>query len=248
MSLDVDHLTLRERERGLLIGGTGSGKSTLADVLGADWDRRYARRGGRRLIVDTKPRYHAEWQTTGVDARRRYKRWRGTFIGGSVVIDRPEDLGLAWQLGHRVAIVQGEGARDATRVLATVREFYRSANGRRPQLVQIDECLDLYHGNGVARGHDDVVTQCARAGRERGVALLAGSQRTRQMPATLLSEMSKLWAFRLDYTADAKRFREFGCPDFPNPVQPHVFRYWTKEDYPTVYGPYRLHLPAGATR
>lgn len=246
MSLDVDHLTLRERERGLLIGGTGSGKSTLADVLGSDWDRRYARKGGRRLVVDTKPRYHAQWQVNGVEAKRRYKGWRGTFIPGSVVVDDPRDLALAWQLGHRVVIVQGEGARDAARVIATVREFYRQANGSRPQLVQIDECLDLYHGNGVARGGDDVVTQCARAGRERGVALLAGSQRTRQLPATLMSEMSKLWAFRLDYTADAKRFREFGCPEFTNPSKPHVFHYWTKDDYPTVFGPYKLALPNGS--
>lgn len=240
----LDRISLRERERGLLIGGTGSGKSTLADVLGADWDTRYAGRAGRRLIVDSKPRYRAEWTARGQSAARRYRKWgHGQPVPGSVVVDAPDELDLAWKLGHRVVIVQGEGAVDVPRLVATARRFYRQASAGRPQLLQVDETLDFFHSNGAPRGGDDVFAQVARAGRERGLAALFGSQRTRQVPATLLSELTKLYAFRLDYTADAKRFQEMGAPPFPNPTEPHTFRYWTKDAYGSVFGPYRLSLP-----
>lgn len=238
--ISLDRISLRKSERGLLIGGTGSGKSTLGDLLGLDWDRRYPT--ARRLIVDSKPRYRAQWTTAGVEAARRYRSWgHGQPVPGSVVVDRPEDLQLVWKLGYRVAIAQGE-SRDVPRLVATMREFYRQADARRPSLIQVDECLDFFHANGAAIGGDPVIVQTARAGRERGVSLLAGSQRTYQMPATLMTEVTKLWAFALDSTKDAKRFQEFGCPVFTIPETDHVFRYWTKRDKRTVWGPYELNL------
>jgi energy-coupling factor transporter ATP-binding protein EcfA2 len=239
-SVPLDRISLRKSERGLLIGSTGSGKSTLADLLGSDWDRRYPT--ARRLIVDSKPRYRAQWTTRGVDASRRYRDWEyGQPVPGSVVVDEPGDLALVWKLGYRVAIVQGE-SRDVPRLVATMREFYRQASAKRPQLIMVDECLDFFHANGAAIGGDPVIAQTARAGRERGVSLLAGSQRTYQLPTTLLAEVTKLWAFALDAAKDAKRYQDFGCPLFPIPEENHVFRYWTKTDKRTVYGPYSLNL------
>lgn len=236
-------LSLRERERGLVIGGTGSGKSTLADQLGTEFDRRYAARGGRRLIIDSKPRYRAEWTVRGKQAAPRYRKWgHGPVVPGSVVVDEPEQLPMAWHMGARVVIVQGEGLADVPRLTRTARAFYADANAGRPQLLQVDEGLDFYHGNGVARGGDDVFSQAARAGRERGLGLLFGSQRTKGIPAVLLSELTKLWAFRLDNVADSKRYQEMGAPPFPNPVREHTFYYWTKADYEKVWGPYRLNL------
>lgn len=238
--ISLERISLRKSERGLLIGSTGSGKSTLADLLGLDWDRRYP--NARRLIVDSKPRYRAQWTTAGVEAARRYRSWEhGQPVPGSVVVDRPEDLALVWKLGYRVAIAQGE-SRDVPRLVATMREFYRQANAGRPQLIMVDECLDFFHANGAAKGGDDVIAQTARAGRERGVSLIAGSQRTYQLPTTLLSEVTKLWAFALDSAKDAKRYQEFGAPLFPIPEVDHVFRYWTKRDKRTVWGPYELNL------
>lgn len=240
----LDRISLRERERALLIGGTGSGKSTLADQLGADWDRRYAARGGRRLIVDSKPRYRAHWQPDGTEARRRYRSWaHGRPVPGSMVVDEPDQLSWAWRMGARVAIVQGEGAADIPRLIATVREFYKQANANRPQLAQFDETLDFFHSNGSPRGGDDVISQIARAGRERGIAALYGSQRTYGIPSTLMSELAKLYAFRLDYVKDAKRLQEMGAPEFALPTVEHQFMYWTKRDYRKVYGPYQLAIP-----
>lgn len=250
----LDRISLRERERALLIGGTGSGKSTLADQLGTDWDRRYAARNGRRLIVDSKPRYRAALQTDGTSAHKRYKSWgHGRPVPGSVVVDSPDQLAWAWRMTYRdaagvqrpvrVAIVQGEGAADIPRMIATVRQFYKQANANRPQLAQFDETLDFFHSNGSPRGGDDVIQQIARAGRERGIAALYGSQRTYGIPSTLMSELAKLYAFRLDNVKDAKRFQEMGAPEFSTPTVEHEFMYWTKRDYPTIYGPYKLSLP-----
>lgn len=243
----LDRISLRERERGLVIGGTGSGKSTLADVLGTDWDSRYRARGGRRLILDTKPRYRGQWTARGVEARRRYRGWsHGETVPGSVVCDEPADLDLAWQLGYRVAIVQRRDdeteAACVARCVATAGRFLRQSRTSRPQLLQVDETLDFFHSNGAPRGGDDVLARIARAGRERGCALLAGSQRTRGIPATLMSELTKLYRFRLDYVADAKRFGEMGAPEMVNPTRPHVFWYWTKDAYTQAWGPYRLSL------
>lgn len=228
----------------MVIGGTGSGKSTLADQLGSDFDRRYTRKGGRRLVIDSKPRYRAEWTVRGKAAAGRYAKWgHGPMIPGSVVVDEPEQLDMAWKMGARVVIVQGEGELD--RLGATALRFYRQANARRPQLLQVDETLDFYHGNGAFRPRVgmDVFSQVARAGRERGMGGLYGSQRTKGLPAVLMSELTKLWAFRLDNVEDSKRYREMGAPPFPNPTEKHVFYYWTKDDYPTAYGPYKLTLP-----
>jgi hypothetical protein len=243
----LDRISLRERERGLVIGGTGSGKSTLSDHLGIDWDHRYRARGGRRLILDSKPRYRAEWTARGRAAAPRYKGWsHGQPVPGSVVCDTPEDLDLVWKLGYRVAIVQRQDdepeAVAIARMIATARRFLSQARASRPQLLHVDETLDFFHSNGAPRGGDDVIARIARAGRERGCALLAGSQRTRGIPATLMSELSKLYRFRLDYVADAKRFGEMGAPDMSNPTRPHVFLYWTKDDYARAWGPYRLNI------
>ena len=92
-----------------------------------------------------------------------------------------------------------------------------------------------------------MLARVARAGRERGCGLLAGSQRTRGIPATLMSELTKLYRFRLDYVADAKRFGEMGAPEMANPTREHVFWYWTKDSYTRAWGPYRLAKPPGVS-
>lgn len=243
--VQLGDLSLRERERAMVIGGTGSGKSTLADQLAADFVRRYGSRGGRLLIVDSKPRYRAEWTARGVSAAPRYRAWdHGPVIPGSVVVDEPAQLDMAWKMGARVVITQGEGAStaDAARMVATARAFYRQAKSSRPQLLQVDEGLDFYHSNGAPKGGDDVFSQTARAGRERGMGLLFGAQRTKGIPALLMSELAKLYAFRLDNWQDAKRYTEMGAPEVPRLQHEHVFYYWTKREYGRLWGPYRLTL------
>lgn len=243
--ITLDRISLRKAERGFVVGGVGTGKSTLMDLLGADFVHRYAAAGARRLILDSKPRYRAQYTATGASAAGRYKRWsHGKAIPGSVVVDDPRDMRLAWETGARTVIVQCESANELPRLVLAARMFLTDSRASRPQLVQVDETLDFFHSNGSPRGGDDTIVMLGRAGRERGTAVLYGAQRTKGFPATLLSEMMRLYALRIDYAADAKRLAEMGAPPFELPRQPHQFIYWYKGDYDHVYGPYRLSLDA----
>lgn len=235
-SLPLSQLSLRRAERGFVIGGSGAGKSSLMDWLAADWDSRYATLGGRRLILDTKPRYRAETTVRGISAARRYKDWgHGQAIPRSVVVDNPDDLALAWKNKARVVIMQSElGGADLHRLVAGAEAFLRGGKKGRPQLLQVDETLDFFHGNGSPIG-GQAILRTPRAGREKDVAALYGSQRTKGMPPTIMEEMSRLYAFRIDYRADAKRLQEMGAPEFALPTRKFEFKYWFKEDYGHVH-------------
>jgi hypothetical protein len=230
-------------DRGFVLGGVGSGKSTLCDELGADFVARYRAAGARRLILDSKPRYRAELTAQGTSAARRYRRWgHGAPIPGSVVVDDPADMRIAWETGARTVIVQCDDPAELPRLTAATASFFRQANAKRPQLLQVDELMDFYHSNGSPIGGNNAIVRCARAGRELGIAVLAGSQRTYNIPSIFLQEMTRLYAFLVDATKDVKRLSEMGAPPFPIPTKPHAFRYWYKGDRGTVYGPYRLEL------
>jgi hypothetical protein len=240
-------LSLRQRERGFVVGGVGTGKSTLMDVLGADFVSRYPK--GRRLILDSKPRYKADRRADGMSAKRLYRnQTHGQAVRGSVLVETPDDLDLAWSTGARTTIAQCESSRDVPRLVEIAAAFLAQARSDRPQLLQVDETMDFYHSNGGPKGGDDAITRVARAGRERGCGALFGAQRTRGIPPTLLEEMNRLYCLRIDYVADAKRLPEMGAPAKivgMIPQKPHQFLYWTKEEYSTLFGPYRLDLGAG---
>lgn len=249
--LTIAQLSLRERERGFVCGGTDSGKSTLADLLGMEFLARYQRRKARRLIADSKPRYRAEYRMNGLTAARLYKDWdHGPVVPGSMLVTDASDLAKAWTLGARTCIVQGESMADVPRLVSVVGEFLKKSKAGRPQLVQIDEVMDFYFPNGSARGGDDAILRTARAGRERGTAGLYCSQRTRQIPGQLMEEMTRAYVFQLDAVGDAKRFPEMGMPPFEVPTQTRQFMYWWKGDHEhplarrTVWGPYHLNLGA----
>lgn len=243
--MGLEQISLRQRERGFVVGGTDTGKSTLADMLGAEFIERYAAQDARRLILDTKPRYRAEFTARGGPAKRRYKAWdHGPALGGSVVVDEPGDLKLAWETGYRTAIAQGNGDDPSViaRLSATAATFLESSRTGRPQLLQVDESMDFFHANGAPIGGNNALVRTARAGRERGTSGLYCSQRTKNIPAQLMSEMSRLYCFRLDFKADARRLEEMGAPPFPLPTKTQQFMYWWKGDYEHVWGPYKLNL------
>jgi hypothetical protein len=224
-------------------GGVGAGKSVLADYLGADFTARYPK--SHRLILDSKPRYRAAETINGTSAKRRYRSWgHGQPVLGSVLVESPEHLRLAWDMGWRVAIVQGDGEAERPRMLDVVQEFYKQANARVPQLLQVDELIDWVGQTGMTKYGSDVVVRSARAGRERGLGCLFCSQRTRAIPATILEEMNRLFLFRIDYSADVKRLAEMGAPvDVEDmPTEEFHFKFWTKKDYDHLYGPFKLDL------
>jgi len=239
--LSLESISLRKGERMLLAGGTGSGKSTLETPLIYDFVNRY--RTGRVLVLDTKPRFRAEWLVTGVTARRRYRHWdHGTALTGSAIVDTPADLDSAWRLGHRIAIAQSEGGTDLARLCAIARRFFNQARASRPQLLVVDELLDFYGPTAAPRaGTDNILVVTARAGRERGLGGLYAGQRIKGYPTQILETMSKIALFRLDFTKDVDRLPECGAPPtLLPPEEDHDFVYWTKLDRRRVYGPYRL--------
>lgn len=231
------------------MGGVGSGKSTLMDILGADWVTRYRRHHARRLILDSKPRYRAQYHVRGMSARRRYSKWaHGNPVAGSILIEDPEDLELAFNteisqgVKANTVIIQGESSADIPRLIKAAGLFLRSSRANRPQLLQVDETLDFFHSNGATRGGDDAIIRAARAGRERGTAALYGAQRTKGVPPTLMEEMERLYAFRIDFKSDAKQLQAMGAPEFDMPTRKREFFYWYKESYDRIYGPYTLAL------
>src|SRR5690349_21239400 len=63
----LQDITLGTDERGLLLGMTGTGKSVLGEVI---IDRWYEdERNSDIIILDTKPRFMAQWQLNGLPAK-----------------------------------------------------------------------------------------------------------------------------------------------------------------------------------
>lgn len=237
-------VSLRQRERGLLAGGTQVGKSTLADQLGEDFLERYRGSGARRLIADTKPRYRALYQANGMPAKKLYKRWdHGPVVADSVVTRDAGEMLDAFRMGHRTVIAQARSSRDIPAIVHMIGRFLEDSRRGRPQLLQVDETKDFFHGNGMPKGGDDAIIRVARAGAERGTSALYCTQRTKGIAPELLEFMDRLYCFNLDVASDAKRFQEFGCPPFALPTKRYQFKYWTKADRPHIWGPYQLEVP-----
>lgn len=241
--IQLSQISLRKGERGgaICLGGSEAGKSYLADLLGLDWVGRYQSSGGRRLILDTKPRYRAEWEITGLPAKRRYRSWdHGQPVRGSVLLENPRDLERAFRISPTV-IVQTESGQDLGRQIAAAELFLRSSRSARPQLLQVDEVLDFFHGNGAARGGNDVIMRSSRAGGERGTLPLFCSQRTKGIPQQILAEIKRCYLFLLDFESDAARLQECGAPaGMLPPQEPFEFYYWFKKDRHRVWGPYKV--------
>jgi hypothetical protein len=246
VSLDV--LDLRRDERGLLVGTTDAGKSTLAEYLGLNFVRRYK---ARRLILDSKPRYRAEWMFNGLPAKRLYKRYKPdphAFVAGSIVItpdltESPKKL-LAQAFTRTNTVIASIPSKGYIPWLVAVAAAFKELGSyRKPGLLHVDETLDFFTTNGNPIG-GDAIEVSARAGREVGEAGLYCSQRTYKLSQALLAEMTRLYAFMLTNVNDAKRFQEFGCPPFATPRRLREFKYWYKKDPGHVYGPYALDLAA----
>lgn len=241
--IGFDLISLRERERALLIGGTGTGKTTLEEMLISDFYERY--QSSRILILDSKPRFRADFLVNGLSAKRLFKHWKpGPVIPGSVLIRRASQLPDAWRLGARIVIAQCETQDERKYLVECAEEFFKQARHSRPQLLCVDETADFFHMNGAPiSGSSDALIRTSRAGRERGTAGLYCTQRAKSLPGSIIEELTLLYLFVLDSKADLKRCVEMGAPEWIEPPE-NVFEFnlWTKHERKKVYGPYRLAL------
>lgn len=218
---DVD-IAMHAADRGILIGANGTGKSTLAEYNLAEFRRQYPE--SRIAVLDTKPRWRAEWMPDGRRAKRLYKKLaKGDTIPGSMHISRAQDWPLVWDRDinpSQSVIVQrlnGSTADNIRFQVGFLEKFFQTQDARRPSLVYLDEGMDFFATNSAARGGSDIVQRCFRAGRERNLATLIGVQRPVGINTQCLTETSWCALFRINYQSDVKRLYEMGWPHGTGP-------------------------------
>jgi hypothetical protein len=218
--------------RGMLLGRTESGKSTLESQLMHNYMAAYS--NSRVLLVDSKPRFKAQWRTNGMHAAGLYKNWtRGEYVPGSVVIDLSKryksELDAVWRMKSRIAIAQTTPGSLAD--LAALHEvaltFYGEYSDRIPRLIIVDELADFFEVKKVG----GVFWQAARSGRELNIAMIACSQRPSYIPTVVLTEADRIYLFCLDYEEDIKKVYQMGIPKtVEKPTIDHSFFYWNKKE------------------
>lgn len=229
----LSDIAIHRSERALLLGGTGTGKSTLVEILIQHFIAEY--RTSRVLVLDSKPRFRAQWLPDGTSAAKKYKRWdHGDVTPGSMAVDlfgNPKDaLRTSWMMGQRIAIAQTDSSAYRPHLLRLLSAFFAEARASRPSLVIVDETLDFFHSNGSPFGGNDAILRVARAGRELGVSGGFGSQRGLGIPIQLRSELSQAYIFKLDHAKDIRECYDFGFPrEAAPPTEDHEFQFWHKK-------------------
>lgn len=219
MSTDI---AMHAADRGILIGANGTGKSTLAEYVVRHFREEYP--DARIAVLDTKPRWRAEWLPDGRRANRVYKRLaKGDTIPGSMQLSRASDWPLVWDRDtnpSQSVIVQrlrGSNADNIRFQVGFLERFFETQDARRPSLVYIDEGMDFFTGSASARGGSDIVQRCFRAGRERNLSTLIGVQRPISINLQCLTETSWCALFRINFRNDVKRLWEMGWPHDTGP-------------------------------
>jgi hypothetical protein len=226
-----DELSIAPNERALILGGTGAGKSELEHQMLRNALKKYP--FSQHLVLDSKPRFKATWKLSGL--KKRYPGMEyGEKIGGAVLVEEPEDIDTAYKRGFQIALAQISDDKDEKdeygRLTWIAQKFYSGASGSRERFLWIDEGMDYYSENGMKiRGSSGSILRTARAGRERGMAMIFCSQRARGIPGQVLSEMTRLYLFRMDHSADVKYLETMGAPQIEPPEEDHLFWYWNKK-------------------
>lgn len=217
-----------------IVGTKGTGKSTLMEVLMWEYLQRW--KDCWCLIVDTKPRFRAERELNGFSTNlsRRYRMWGygSGIIPGSVTLpgrmSPKQELDTARKAGYRIIIAQAEDKSGWDWVAKVAETFYSQYGAKRPRLIVVDELADFFE----LRSAGQIIQRIARNGRERDVALIAGSQRPRKVPKEIMTEMRRLYLFELQWVggsnSDLGHVMEFGIPADVEVPQGHVFYAWDR--------------------
>jgi hypothetical protein len=205
---ELPTINLPRAQRGILVGCVGSGKSTL----GTELVRRFLQDEPRALVglIDSKPRYRAEWSINGT--RMRYHDWAaGDTLAGSVALHHAREFPQA-RLQSRCLILQSlypnrqlvEDFEEEASAFAY--RLFRASSSKQPTLLYLDELYDLAHGqSGII---DRRLLRVIRTGRELNMGVLVGAQRPRSIPIPTLTESNRIYCFQLDYLEDIKYLRQ----------------------------------------
>ena len=221
-------------ERGLMVGKTRSGKSTLALQTLNELLDEYPTM--ENLVIDTKPHFTASHYLNGLRADWLYRNWqKGDYFPSSVLLspkDTSVSLDYAFDIAHLISgkkrgatvVLQTDDKSDYPNIAKRLMEQYRRSNKKRRVFIYIDEAYSLLK---YSRFVAEQVTLCVTAGGERGVGVLAATQRPRWIPVEMLSEITRYYIFRLDNGSDKKNLKDNGLPPgFRFPRTMHVFRYY----------------------
>jgi len=148
----IADLAPEKGERVVTIGGTRSGKSALSDM--SMMHIQHVRPSAMQMLVDSKPRYRAQFERGPFrrgrrEAAYRYESWNaGPTIPNSVVVDIWDEKpfqGL-WKNPGEIAIMQGAEFEDWRRMLALLRGFVNAQIKGVERRIIVDECLDFTRG------------------------------------------------------------------------------------------------------
>lgn len=240
--------TLKQGERGVLIGKTRSGKSTLAHELITCFLRE-THGQGRVLVLDSKPRWRVLKKWNGISAR--YKGW----VKGDVLEDSAEynpRIPLKIQWDHARVLVYSSMDRRSrpvpdfqSRAFMLCRLAFRYANDQRPVLLYFDETSDFVHG--LQAITDEKLLQTVRAGGERNLSVLFGTQRPRSIPLSLLTEATVYYIFRIRSEDDRKYLAKY-CDELQLriPEEPYAFFVYRDTAGEPETGTFRLKLERAA--
>lgn len=148
----ISELTPQKGERVITFGGTRAGKSSLTDMT--MMQVQHERPQAMQILIDTKPRYRAEFErgrryTARKPAAYRYESWEaGPMIPNSCVVDIWDDHPFKgmWNEPGEVAIMQGAEFDDWRRMLQLLKGFVQAPVKNRERRVIVDECLDFTRG------------------------------------------------------------------------------------------------------
>lgn len=234
----LSDISLEVGERGLILGMTRVGKSTLAAVLIEYWTNKYKK--ARTIILDSKPRFRAQWQLNGLPAAPLYRNWDwGEVIPGSVVIplrNPRAELKQAWKLGFRIVIAQIHTRSHIKKLDETLKVGYEDRKKGNPLFFYVDE-LNNFFRNGSPTG--DGIVMVVTSGGEKSVAFLGAAQRPRWISVEAIESLTKLYWFYTPYFEDVKHLKAMGLPGTslpPNKFYVFLFfdRLSNKYGYSTV--------------
>lgn len=241
--MKLKELLLARGERGLLVGETRTGKSTLANVTLDQWVESDNR--ARLLLIDTKPRFKAQYDHTGLRCAWRYANWdQGVEIPHSFRLRigaTKRELHQYWDIVRAntpknrgsIIIAQVPINEEDVRVYYRwldyiIRVHYAHISKKWHNYLYVDEMLAFSR---VSRNNNVGVIQFITAGGELGHTFLGGTQRPFWIPKEAMSELTRLYAFQLSELESIKRLHAMGLPDeFQFPVVYHEFMYYNKPE------------------
>lgn len=205
-------ISIGDGERGAILGMTGTGKSTLVAELKARW--RKANRNGLAVTIDSKPRFRATHALNGTALG--YKHWaEGDTIPQSIAVyslaDARHAALLSNELIYQSMRPDGSAVEQYEAGAAEIAEWlFRKSGRNRHTLFVVDEYYDLLRGPaGIA---DRRILRTIRAGRERYMTVLTGSQRPRSIPLSTLTEATNFYIFQLEFEEDWKYLQKHAVP------------------------------------